>query len=295
MKKIIFFLLLFAGINFAQELEATVLVNMEQLPNAYKERLTNFQRDIEGYLNNNKFSGDNWQGPKIKCTFNVFFTGGTDQLTYSAQVVVTSQRAIYQSEGSSLMLSILDPKWNFGYEEGKAMYFIPAEFDPLTSFLDYYAFLIIGYDFDSYGPDPLGGTDLYNQALEVAIRGAGGKSKEGWQLESTSYNKRGLVEDLLNANFNQFRHDFMDYHYNGLDLFKENKKFAQDNMAKLIYNLAEKKDKLSARSVLLKVFFDAKSGEFVKYLGDYKDISIFETLRKIDPANISKYDTVFEK
>ena len=61
-------------------------------------------------------------------------------------------------------------------------------------------------------------------------------------------------------------------------------------MVRLINNLFEKRDKIERRSVLLKIFFDAKSGEMVDYLKDFPNLQIFEKLKKIDPAHISKYD-----
>ena len=44
--------------------------------------------------------------------------------------------------------------------------------------------------------------------------------------------KEDLVEDLLRSNFQQFRIDFYDYHYNGLDLMNEDKEAATDKYCK---------------------------------------------------------------
>ena len=44
------------GNNYSQEIEATVVVNYEQLPVAAKERLVNFGAQVKDYLNNNKFT-----------------------------------------------------------------------------------------------------------------------------------------------------------------------------------------------------------------------------------------------
>jgi hypothetical protein len=66
---------------------------------------------------------------------------------------------------------------------------------------------------------------------------------------------------------------------------------AQDNMAKLVRDLEVYRNKLDLRGVLLKVFFDAKSGEIINYLSDYRDkATVLAELKRIDPAHISKYD-----
>jgi hypothetical protein len=294
MKYIISLFIIFQFSVIAQELDARVTINYEQLPTQQKERLENFKMDVENYLNNTKFTDINWDGPKIVCNFNIFFTRGTAEMRYAAQAVITSQRPIYNSESSSLMLNVFDTKWDFTYEQGQAMYFVPSAFRPLVSFLDFYAYVIIGIDFDSYGPDALGGNDFFNKAIEIAVRGGSSSFSEGWALESTAYNRRTLVEELMNANFQQFRIDLMNYHYNGLDIYQEDKIAAQENIIELINNIDKKKDKINPRSVLMRVFFDTKAKEIIDYLKDYPDKSIFETLKRIDYANISKYDAALE-
>ena len=292
MKKII---VVFCIITFipafilAQELDATITLNSEQLATASRERVESFAGQIGDYLNNTKFTGKAWVGEKIKCTFNVFFNGSSDEVSYSAQLVVASQRPIEGTQLNSLIMSILDNSWSFTYQKNQAMYFNQTDFDPLTSMLDFYAYIIIGFDFDSYYK--LGGTEYFQKALDIAAKG-GSNSPKGWQYESNAYNRRALIDNLLNAKYQQFRQDYFDYHYNGLDLFhiEDQKQNAYNNMAKLIKNLEKMRDQIDTRSVLMKVFFDAKAGEFVEYLKNYQDKSIFNSLKKLDPPHITKYD-----
>ncbi|MGK9367717.1 DUF4835 family protein [Melioribacter sp. Ez-97] len=291
MKKLIFVIvaLLITTIK-AQELDATVAVNYEQLPVAAKERLINFQSQVESYLNNTKFTTENWGDYKIKCGFNIFFLkAADDETTYKAQVVITSQRPIENSERNTLMLNIFDNAWSFTYEKNQALYFNQSDFNPLVSFLDYYAYVIIGFDSDSY--DKLAGTPYFSKALDIAIRGINTAYMEGWESKSTLYSRRGLVENLMNAKYQQFRMDYYDYHYNGLDLLNSEPETAYKNIVKLIKNLDRVKDQLDPRSPLLKVFFDAKAGEIAELLKNYPDNTpLFEALKKIDPPHISKYD-----
>ncbi len=296
MKKLIFIIVsfLFLSTIRAQELNATVSVNYEQLPVAAKERLINFQSQIETYLNNTKFTTENWGDYKIQCGFNIFFLkAADDETTYKAQVVVTSQRPIENSERNSLMLNIFDNAWSFTYEKNQALYFNQSDFDPLVSFLDFYAYVIIGFDSDSYGK--LTGTPYFSKALDIAIRGTNTSYMEGWESKSTLYSRRGLVENLMNAKYQQFRMDFYDYHYNGLDLLSSEQETAYKNIVKLIINLDRIKDQLDPRSPLLKVFFDAKAGEIAELLKNYPDNKpLFDALKKIDPPHISKYDEAME-
>lgn len=287
-------LIFLTSANFGQELAATVKMNIEQLPNSSKDRIRGFDKVVEDYLNNNRFTTIPWESEdRINCTVDIFFNGGINN-KYSAQVVITSQRPVYQSERVSLMLRIQDSEWSFFYEENQALYYNQTDFDPLTSFLDFYANLIIGYDLDSY--EPLGGSRQFERAYEIAVLGASSGYSGGWELKSTSYNKRSFIDEISDAKFNKFRQLFFDYHYNGIDIYTQNKLKAQANMSFLFDHLYENINKLGTRSVLLRIFFEAKNGEIVDYLSDAPNAEeLFQKLRVVDPAHLSKYDKVLEE
>lgn len=296
MKKIVIIISLFTVVTLnthAQELDAKVTVNYEQLLVQYKEHLENFALEVESYLNNNQFTGGAWEWPKIKCNFNIFFTSAGGETNYSAQIVVTSSRPVEGSETNTLMLSALDGSWSFVYEVGQPMYFAQTDFDPLTSFLDFYAYLIIGLDSDSY--ETFAGNEYFGQALRITVLGSSSAYSDAWIRKTANYNKRALIEDLLDATYGQFRKDFTDYHYNGLDLYHQNKAQTYKSMIKLINNLEKLKKSLNKRSTLLTTFFEAKHKEIIKYMLEYEDRSIFETLKKVDSPRLSKYMEAAEK
>ncbi|NLT51653.1 MAG: DUF4835 family protein [Ignavibacteria bacterium] len=287
MKNILFFFLFASVINFAQELEATVTINKEQLTLKYKDLVADFSNTVETYLNTTSFTETAWEGEKIKCNFNVFFVNGSDEVNYSAHVVITSQRDVYNSSSKSLMLSIMDDSWKFRYEPRQTMRFDPLNFDPLTSFLDFYAYLIIGYELDSY--KEFSGSEMYQKAYNLAILGNNSEYKKGWELDRSSYNKRGLLDEMMGEKYSQVRDDFFNYHYNGLDLLADERETGIKNIKKMLNNILENQPKYT-RSVFLKVFFDAKNGELIEIFRKENDPEIFELLRKIDPAHISKYN-----
>ena len=296
MKKLLVFLVILPTLFFAQELNATVSVNVEQLPSKYKDKLNDFGQTVQDYLNNNKYADQNWQGDKIDCTFNIFFLSGSGEVNYTAQAVITSTRPILNARKSSLMLNIMDNKWSFSYESGQSMNLDLNTFNGLKSFLDFYALVIIGVDADSY--DPYGGSPYFSKAIEIGVLGSSSKNAKGWDVQSSAYNRRVYVNDLLDSKLQQFRKDFFNYHYNGLDLLYSGAKYkpiGQKNIAKLIEDLYSNKVINITRNVVLTVFFNAKSGEIAESLADYPDKTIFDKLIRIDPSNSSKYLKVIEK
>lgn len=288
MKLLIILLFSASSLVYSQELNCKVLVNYESLPVANRELLVNFGNVVEDYLNKTRFSTDNWEGERIDCTFNIFITSAASDVSYSAQVVVISQRPVYNSSKNSSMIIINDNAWSFTYEKNQYIYPDLSTFDALRSFLDFYAFIIIGYDLDSYGK--LGGSQLFTKAFDIVNLAATNRSAAGWDKTSSSYSRRGLVEDLLNERYRPFREAFFEYHYNGIDVYSQNKKNTHDKIVNLINTLESMRNKVDLNSVLIKTFFDAKSGEIIDYLKDYPDKNIFKVLKKIDPPHMSKYD-----
>jgi len=294
MKKLIIICVLFLyTVQYAQELNATVTVNFEQLKGGYKDRLENFAQEVQSYLNNNKFSNIDWEGGAIDCSFNIFFTAASGETNYTAQVVIVSQRPIYNSKKKSLMLKVSDNNWKFNYEKNQAFYYNESEFNPLFSFLDYYAYLIIGFDLDSF--KEFRGTPLFTKAANIAAIGASSAYSKGWAVETANYNKRSIVDDLLRTQFQQFRKDWFDYHYNGLDIFDEDRKTAYNSFIKLVNNLSKTIDKIGRMNVLTRVFFDTKHKELAAYLKDNPDKTALRVLRKIDPSHTSTYEQGLEK
>lgn len=282
-----FFILLLSSVTLAQELNCKVTVNYESIPVVNRELLADFAQTIEDYLNKTRFS-EKWEGDKIECAFNIFFIGASSDVNYSAQAVITSQRPVFNSEKNSLMLSINDGQWSFIYEKNQTLYPTQSVFDPLTSFLDYYAYIIIGSDMDSY--DELAGNPFFTKAFDIVNLGANSGFRTGWEKSSSSYSRRGLVEDLLNEKYRPFREAYFHYHYNGLDIMTDKKPHAIKNIIKLVDILEVLRSKVDINSVLLKTFFDSKSGEIIESFKTYSDKSIFKKLRKIDPSHALKYD-----
>lgn len=282
-----FFLIIFSISSFAQELNCTVSINMDNISNANRDLLSDFQQNLSDYMNKTRFTTDDWGGDKITCSLNIFILTATDNGSYTAQVVVTSLRPIYKSTKNSLMLSINDPMWAFTYQKGQALLAHQAVYDPVASFLDYYAYMIIGFDYDSW--QEFGGTPYFNKAINISNLGTASRFSKGWVRSSGTYSRIGLVEDLLNDKYRPFREAFYQYYY-GIDIFTKNKTIGEEKIVYLIKTLQALKDKVDFSSPLLKTFFDAKSGEIVEYLKDYQDKNIFNILKKIDPSHTAKYD-----
>ncbi len=285
-------ILLISTLNYAQELNCKVNVNFESLPQSNKDNLREFARVVEHYMNKTRFTNSSWDVDKIECTLEIFFMSASSEVNYNAQVFIGSRRAIYQSESFSPMLTILDNNWSFIYEKNQALNQNQSIFDPLTGFLDFYAYLIIGFDLESW--EEFGGSPYFTKAMDIVNLGASSKFSSGWQRSSSTYSRRGIAEDLLNERFRNFREAFYDYHY-GVDIFAKNKTIGHEKIVGLIKTVETLRTKLNVSGPLLNTFFDAKHGEIIDLLRDYPDKDLVRILKRIDPPHAAKYEVLSEQ
>jgi len=288
MKKAILVFILFTASILSQELNCNVIVNYQNLPVNNRDLLTGFTDVVKDYMNSTRFTDLDWSGDKIDCTLNIFFTSASNDLDYSAQIVVVSQRPVYQSTRNSPMLTINDGSWSFHYQVGQSMYPNLNIFDPLTSLLDYYALIIIGFDMDTW--EEYGGSPFFRKAFDIVNLANNSSSKTGWAASNSAYSRWGLVADLTNEKYSAFRSSIFDYHY-GIDIFRQNKEIGQTKIASLVevlYKMYEQQGLIN--SVFVKTFFDAKNGEITDHLAGYSDVTVFSKLKKIDPPHAGKYD-----
>ncbi len=286
MRTLVVFLLLFSAAAFSQELNCKVSVNLDNINPSNRDQISDFQQAVSNYMNRTRFTSEDWGGNKITCGLTILVLTATSDGSFTAQVIVSSQRNIYQSDKNSLMLSINDNSWSFNYQKGQDLQSDLSTFDPIVGVLNYYAYIIIGFDEDSW--TEYGGTPYFNKAINIVNLGATSNYSKGWQRVSGSYSRAALVEDLLNDKYRPFREGFYQYYY-GIDIYQKNKKIGQQKIIELIKTLYDMRDKIDFSSVLLKTFFDAHSGEIAEYLKGYPDKNVFNMLIQIDPSHTSKY------
>ncbi|MGB5849361.1 MAG: DUF4835 family protein [Ignavibacteriaceae bacterium] len=288
MKTAFLILVLISPYLYSQELNCNVIVNFQNVPVQNRELLVDFKNVVENYVNTTRFTDISWDGDKIDCSMNIFFTSAGGEVDYSAQIVVVSQRPVYQSTRNSALLTLNDAQWSFKYEVGQSMYANLDAFDPLTSLLDFYALIIIGFDMDTW--EEFGGTPYFKIAFDIVNLASASNNKNGWPPSNNIYSRWGLVSDALNEKYASFRSAIFDYHY-GIDIFAQNKEVGQAKIVELIdvlYDLSESTG--ITKSVFIQTFFNAKFGEITDHLKDYPDKTVFTKLKKIDPSHAGRYD-----
>jgi hypothetical protein len=292
MKKIapVVLLLLFShSIGRSQELSCQVTVNTDNIPSSDRDYLRSFKSDIERYMNSTRFTNEDLYGDKINVSMNIFFTQVTGSNRYRAEVVLGSSRPVYVgndvSDKVTQVLRIKDSQWEFPYVPNQRIYFDEFSFDPLTDFLDYYAFVIIGLDLDTY--KPLDGSRIFQKALNTATAAVASSSAADWQSTS-GYSRHGLAEEFNNPRNQPILQALYSYHFEGIDLLATENRKGLDNILGALESVWRVRQQ-NAMSLLAKMVFDAKHKEIADIFLNYPDASVFDKLATYDPEHRTDY------
>lgn len=278
---------------FSQEFDCDVTVNSRQISGSSYEYIGELESELESYINDNRWTDDRYQEhERIKCQFQIVLTSVDDQFNYSAEILVNVRRPIYNTNQESSALILTDNAWVFSYPRNKNLVRDLLQFDGLTSFIDFYLFVILGFDYDTF--EELGGSQHFRQAQTIFELGQN-SGVQGWGRSIGSQRNRfGLINDLMNPSYQDLRKANYRYHRHGLDLYTLNSEAAIDEVLEAIENIRDTK-RVASNNYLFDIFFDSKHQEITALLRTatiQKRLQAYNLLRDVDPAHSSVYEAL---
>lgn len=283
---IVFFLMLTFGIAHSQELNCTVTVNAEKLPNANQQVFKTLQTSLSEFINQTQWTGQIFkQNEKINCSMYITLNSYESD-RYTATIQVQSSRLVYNSSYSTPILNYNDKDFSFNYTEFQPLIFNPAEFESnLVSVLSFYSHIIIGLDTDTF--ISMGGNPFLETAQNIA-NVAQQSGYKGWSPSDGNNSRYFMVNDLLAPAYNDLRQSLFLYH-SGLDIMTQDLKTAKEKIKLALLNIG-KLNAAKPNAFLTRLFFDAKSDEIVSIFSGGPNIPIadlVESLNKTSPLNAS--------
>ena len=283
----------------AQELKCKVETDLIRLPSEARARLKFFPATVESYMNNYRWTTEAFtEEDRIECTMQFIFTSADLSKTpaiYTAQVFVGSTRPVYNSLQRTSVLRILDQSLEFKFDERQGvLQHNDLVFESLTSFLSYYAYMILGYDFDTF--TKYGGTPYFEQALRIVrlAQNASGFSS-GWnEGEGSGANRAVYIDELLDPRYEKVREAYFNYHFNGIDLIFNDEQKSLGVIKECCETLAEIDKRYPGGQVIRRVF-DAKYLELARLLKSIKTElkpSVYQVLLEVDPTHRQTYDQI---
>ncbi|HEY5511362.1 MAG TPA: DUF4835 family protein [Prolixibacteraceae bacterium] len=293
---LLFCLFLFSVLRLsAQEFQCNVSVSSSRIEGTYKEIFQTMRNDISEFMNNRKWTDHQFAvDERIICTIfiQVMDQIGADEFKGSIQVQLN--RPIFNSSYQTPILNIKDNDFDVRYVEFQPLeYNETANTNALTNVLAYYAYIILGFDYDSYSP--MGGTPYFQKARDIVNKSQNAREK-GWRAFEGNYNRFWLIDNVTNKAYSPFRDLMYRYHRLGLDVISEKPDMGRAEIADALKNM-QKVYRARPDTYINRIFFDAKSDEIVNIFskGSTDERSrVMTVLTECDPANSEKYDKIMQ-
>lgn len=198
----------------AQELNCSVTVNADQISGS-KQVFETLQEAISEYMNTTVFTNAQFSpNEKIEC--RLFFTikeYADDVLKGDLQV--QSLRPVYNSSYTTTLINFKDSKIDFTYRENEPLVFSVNNMESqLTAILNFYAYLILAIDFDSFAPN---GGDSYFDRLKQIVQMAQSSGEAGWKAFEDTKNRSAVLSVYTEPATSAIRDLTYRYHRLGLD------------------------------------------------------------------------------
>lgn len=218
MKKLfyLFSLLIFSNFSFAQELNAQVQVNYQQLGGSNLQLYRTLEKSLKDFINNTSWTGKKLQNfEKIKCSFAIVLTEKTGN-NFKGTLVVQSVRPVFGSQYETPILNINDTNFSFQYLENQNMIFNERQFSGknLIDVLSFYVYLILGYDADTF--QMKGGTPFFDKAMQIT-QNSQNQNYGGWSQMDSPRTRGSLITTILSEQNTTLRNFYYNYHRSGLD------------------------------------------------------------------------------
>ncbi len=283
---------------WSQELLPVVNIQAPGIQGIDRTVLQQMQQDIQQYLSNNRFSDDAFApNERIKCFFNIVITALPSATRFEGTMQVQAIRPVYGSTYETLTLNFNDPDFRVNYSPTQTLQFSEnAYVDNLTALLNFYAYLILGMDYDSFGLEA--GIPFFQKAQQVLNLAAANSSEPGWQPVGNFLRSRyWLLENLLNNSYKEFHAIVYRYNREGLDKMQQDVQVAREKILMTLASLASFQQN-QPNSILTRVFIDAKSTElmqmFQKAPADQKQRFVL-VMKQVDPTNYSVYESLLQE
>lgn len=244
-------LLLVAWLS-AQVLHANVKVDYAHLPAEQQNELEDLQQNVTDYFNNFAWTDDEYE-TDIDINVQIIIETRRDkshERIYSAQFLISS------TSGEKFY----DKDWEFSYQTGYQFDHNKVQIDPLIHFLDYYAYMVLGGELDTYGL--FLGAAYYDKARDIANRAVLSRYAKGWDKRIEELDK---ITHIRTRPLREVKPDFFEAEYYLQEgNIKEAKKYAAS-----VLNGFEKVIKEQPNNKYLRLFFDAHYRVLVDiYRGD---------------------------
>ncbi len=261
-----------------------------------KQIFEDMQQTIGRYLNTTKFTNDQFEvSERIRVNFRIVVMKRPSADYFECSAFIQTFRPSFNATYETPVLNLTDPTFHFTYVPFQQMNFVDNTYtDNLTALLNYYAYIILGFDYDTFAP--AGGAPWFQKAQEVVNLAQSAANESGWKSGQDNRNRYWLTENLNNNAYRSFHQILYNYHRQGIDQMEASPAQGRRVMLDALKDLLAL-NKINPLLVVNKTFLDAKDDEIVKvfsnaFINDKREF--VSVMQELDPSNIARYTSVLE-
>ena len=277
----------------AQEIYCQVKVISGGAEVQNKQVFTEMQKAMQDFMNLRRRTTDQFSTEeRILVNIVLSITASPRIGYYEATAQVQAVRPVYGVSLETPLLNFLDRDWQFEYTEGMPMDFNDNTLtyaNSLTSLLSFYAYVILGLDYDSFGK--LGGKNFYQKAQYITTNTAQSDAGRGWKAFDGTNTRYSLVDNLMDQRVAPFREGMYEYYRLGLDRFLEQPEEARKSVLSCLQKI-QQVQLIKPLNIAINTFLDTKSNEIVNIYQTAQPAekqAAYNILVAIDPTKTDRY------
>lgn len=296
--KYFLFLVLITATAGAQEFNARVTVVSNRVGNnVNRNTFTTLQTALNNFINNRKWTSETYAAnERIECNFLLNLESTGDVNVYKASLTIQAARPVFNTSYVSPIINFKDDDVMFKYVEFQQLDFNDNRVtgsdglvSNLTATFAYYAYLVLGFDGDSFAPK--GGELYFQKAQNIVNNAPDGRGISGWKAFDGLRNRYWLVENMSNSRYNIIHDVYYNYYRLVLDKMYEDEKAARTELLNVL-NLLNTFNTDNPNTMINQFFFQGKSTEFIKIFSKAlppDKARAVDLLSKLDLTNAAKY------
>ena len=298
MKRLVFFLcFVFAIISsYAQEMDIRIQISHSKLQGTSNQKLfQSMQQAVYEFVNNTDWTNNVFdKDERIECNFYITLNEQISTDEFKGSLQIQASRPVYGASYMSPIINFVDNDFHFRFVEFDQLEFnINSHSSNLTSLLAYWIYIVIGFDYDSFGNQS--GTEYFQKAEQI-VQNAQNAPERGWKAYENLKNRYWLVENLLNDQYSPIRDFMYIYHRQGMDKMVDKPSDARMQIEEALDNL-KAVHRRKPGSLLMTIITTAKGDEIADVFKEgFPDerTRVYNIMKEVDPANTSKYDQMMK-
>lgn len=282
----------------AQELQARVTINRQQVQGTDASVFENLQQTLEQFINEQQWTSLQFQkNERIQCNFSITVTKyDASSNLFTCNALIQANRPVYNASYTTTLYNNRDNNFDFEFAQFDQLNFNEEQIDnQLVALAAYYALLIIGMDLDSFSP--MGGEDVLQRCLNLA-NNAQNLNFAGWKAFENDRNRFAIINDYMEGAMQPFRQLQYDYYRLGLDEMANNVERGRTNITTALENNLKKAHEDRPMSMLPQIWTDYKKDELAniyKGKGTQKEKeSVYDILFSINASQNNAWDKIKE-